>query len=119
MRASQLHKLTVRGENSAFQFAVSLKSVKQLGSDVQIATVDVQGFGNIGDSLDVTTDIGGGDVDSSYVVVAAAEDTDVMATGLAAAINAQTDHTAIAVESQVQILKSTAGAVQVISTEVS
>ena len=118
MRASQLHKLNVRGETSDFQFAVSLKSVKQLGSDLIFVTVDVQGFGNIGDSLDVTTDIGGGDVDSSYVVVAAAEDTDVMATGLGAAINAQTDHTAIAVETQVQILKTTAGSVQVITTEV-
>ena len=119
MRASQLHKLTVRGETSDFQFAVTLKSVKQYGTDLVFATVDVQGFGNIGDSLDTTVNIGAADLPASYVVVVAAEDTDVMATGLAAAINALADVTAVAVETQVQIKKTTAGTVRVVTTAVS
>ena len=119
MRASQLHKLNVRGETSDFQFAVTMKSLNQHGTDVINATIEVSGFGNIGDSLDATTDIGGGNVNSSYVVVGAAEVDTVMATGLAAAINAQTDHTAVAVGNVVQILKSTSGSVEVVTTAIS
>lgn len=118
-RASQLHKLNVRGETSDFQYAVSMKSITQHGTDAINATIEVTGFGNIGDSLDATTDIGGGDVVSSYVVVAAAEVDTVMATGLAAAINAQTDHTSVAIDNVVQILKTTAGNVQVVTTAIS
>ena len=118
MRASQLHKLNIRGETSDFQYAVALKSLTQHGTDTVNATIEVNGFGNIGDSLDATTDIGGGNVNSSYVVVGAAEAATVMATGLAAAINAQTDHTSVAVGNVVQILKSTSGTVEVVNTAI-
>lgn len=118
MRASQLHKLSIRGETSDFQFAAFLKSLKQHGTDTANATIEVTGFGNVGDSLDATVNIGGGDLSSSYVVVGAAEARTVMATGLAAAINAQTDVTAVAVSNVVQILKSTAGSIEVVTTAV-
>ncbi len=119
MRASQLHKLSVHGETSDFQYAVSLKSLTQHGTDAINATIEVTGFGNIGDNLDVNTDIGGGNVASQYTVIAAAEAATVMATGLAAAINAQTDHTAVAVGNVVQILKTTSGTVTVVNTAIS
>lgn len=118
MRASQLHKLNVRGETSDFRYAAFLKSLNQHGTDTADATIEVTGFGNIGDSLDATVNIGAADLNSSYVVVAAAEGRTVMATGLAAAINAQTDVTAVAVSNVVQILKSTAGSVEVVTTAV-
>lgn len=119
MRASQLHKLNIRGETSDFQYAVTLKSLTQHGTDTVNATIEVNGFGNIGDSLDATVNIGASDLISAYVVVAAAEARAVMATGLAAAINAQVDVTAVAVDNVVQILKSTAGTVEVVSTAIS
>lgn len=118
VRASQLHKLNVRGETSDFRYAAFLKSLNQHGTDTADATIEVTGFGNIGDSLDATVNIGAADLNSSYVVVAAAEGRTVMATGLAAAINAQTDVTAVAVSNVVQILKSTAGSVEVVTTAV-
>lgn len=118
MRASQLHKLNVRGETSDFQYAVTMKSLTRHGTDAINATIEVYGFGNIGDDLDVGTDIGGGTVSSQYTVIAAAEVASVMATGLAAAINAQTDHTAVAVDNVVQILKTTSGTVTVLTTAI-
>ena len=119
MRASQLHKLNTHGENSVGQVAPNLKSLTQHGTDTVDAVIIVSGFGNIGDNLDATTDIGGGDVASQYTVVAARESVTVMATGLAAAINAQADHTAVSAENLVQILKTTAGIVEVVSTGIS
>lgn len=118
-RASQLHKLNVRGETSDFQFAASLKSLVQHGTEVINATIEVNGFGNIGDVLNATTDVGAGSVAHSYTVVAAEEAPGVMAIGLAADINADIDHTAVAVHNIVQILKTTAGTVRVVSTSIS
>ncbi len=60
MRASQLHKLNVRGETSDFQFQPLIKYITQHGTDAIPATIQVNGFGNIGDVLDTTTDVGGG-----------------------------------------------------------
>ena len=37
MRASQLHKLNVHGTTSDFQFAVSIKSLTQHGTDAIVA----------------------------------------------------------------------------------
>ncbi len=119
MRASQLHKLNVRGETSDFQFAPFLKSVVQHGTDVIPATIEVTGFGNIGDVLNATTDIGGGSVAHSYTVVGAQEDIDTMATGLAADITLEADHTAVAVNNVVHVTKSTAGTVEIVSTSIS
>lgn len=119
MRASQLHKLNVHGSNSAFQFAVTLKSLVQNGTDTVAATIEVFGFGNIGDNLDVTTDIGGGSVAHSYTVVGAAEDSETMATGLAADITLEADHTAVAVGSVVQVTKTTSGDIQIVSVGIS
>jgi hypothetical protein len=119
MRASQLHKLNVRGETSDFQFAPFVKSVVQNGTDVIPATIEVTGFGNIGDVLNVTTDIGGGSVAHSYTVLAAQEDLEVMATGLAADITLEADHTAVAVANVVQVTKTTAGTVQIVSVSIS
>ncbi len=119
MRASQLHKLNVRGETSDFQFAVTLKSVTQHGTDAIDALIEVNGFGNIGDVLNATTDIGAGNVAHSYTVIAAAEADTVMATGLAADINADVGHTAVAVHNVVQVTKTTAGTVEVVSVSIS
>jgi hypothetical protein len=119
VRASQLHKLNTHGENSAGQVAPSVKSLTQHGTDTVSAVIIVSGFGNIGDNLDATTDIGGGNVVSQYTVVGAREDPNTMATGLALDINGQTDHTAVAAENLVQIVKTTAGTVEVVSTGIS
>ena len=118
MRASQLHKLNVRGETSDFQFAPFLKSVTQHGTDVIPATIEVTGFGNIGDALNATTDIGSGSVSHTYTVLAAQEDINTMATGLAADITLEADHTAVAVNNVIQVTKSTAGTVEIVSTSV-
>lgn len=118
MRASQLHKLNTHGENSAGEVAVTLKSLDQHGSDTLEATIEVSGFGNIGDVLNATTDIGAGNVAHSYTVLAARESVGVMATGLAADITADAGHTASAVGSLVRITKTTAGTLEVVSTSV-
>lgn len=118
MRASQLHKLNVRGETSDFTFKALLKYIVQHGTDTVPTTVQVNGFGNIGDTLTATVDIGGGDLVSNYVVVAAEEVDTVMAIGLAAAIQAQTDVTCVAIDNMVKATKTTAGTITVISTAV-
>lgn len=118
-RSSQLHKLSVHGQNSSGQVAPSLKSLDQYGTDTVFASILVSGLGNIGDDLDATVNIGAADLISSYTVLAAREDASVMATGLATAIQAQIDVTATASGAVVSILKSTSGSVKVVSTGIS
>lgn len=118
-RSSQLHKLNVHGQNSSGQVAPSLKSLDQHGTDVLSATILVSGLGNVGDGLDATVNIGAADLISSYTVLAAREATSVMATGLAAAIQAQVDVTATSTGTVVYITKSTSGSVAVVSTGIS
>lgn len=117
MRSSQLHKLSIHGQNSSGETKTTLKSLVQHGTDVINATVEVNGLGNLGDDLEVDTDIGGGTVTSQYVV-SARESSSAMATGLAAIINAKTDHTSTATSNVVLITKSTSGTVLVETTRI-
>lgn len=112
MRASQLHKLNVHGSNSAGETKTVLRSLVQHGTDAIAATVQVDGFGKLGEDLEVDTNIGGGTVTSQYVV-SAAQTSSSMATGLAAIINGKADHTATATSNVISITKTTAGTVEV------
>jgi len=118
-RSSQLHKLSTHGKNSAYEYAVTLKSLNPTGSDTVAATIEVNGFGNDGDTLTATVNIGASDLVPAYEVLADGETAATMATALASAINGETDVTAVAVANMVQITKTTAGTVTVVSAVVS
>ncbi len=117
MRSSQVHKLDIHGSNSAGETKTLVKSLTQHGTDTVNAVVIISGLGNLTDDIEVDTNIGGGTVTSAYVV-SASETAGAMATGLAAIINAQTDHTSSAAENTVLITKSTAGTVTVEATRI-
>lgn len=119
MRASQLHKVNTHGKSSDFQYAALLKSVTQHGTDVIPAVVEVRGFGNVGDSIDVVINIGAGDLTPSYTVIGAAEPCETMASGLATQIALETDVDAVAVGCNVHVTKTTAGTVEIVSVAVS
>jgi phage tail sheath gpL-like len=118
-RTSQLSKLTTHGKNSAYEYAVTLKSLNPTGSNTVAASIEVNGYGNDGDTLTATVNIGAGNLTPSYEVLADGETAETMATALAAAINGETDVTAVSTGNVVQVTKSTAGTVTIVSAVVS
>lgn len=116
--ASQQHKLDIRGYNSLGGRKALVKIVSNFGSDSVDAVLLVNGRWSSTDSIDVVTNIGAGNVTSTYspggdVTAEAA------ATAIASAIDAQSDHTATASSNVVRINKSTAGSVEVVSAVIS
>lgn len=118
-RSSLLHNLNTHGKNSAYEYQVTMKSLNPTGSDTVAATIEVHGFGNDGDTLTATVNIGAGDLAPAYVVLVDNETPAVMAAGLASALDGEADVTATSVSNMVQITKSTAGTVTVVSAVVS
>ncbi len=114
-RASQRHKLAIRGYNSIGERTGILREGNQWGSNTLEATILVEGRWASTDTGTVTTSLdGGADVVSNYSP-ASDEDAVAAAAGLAAAINAQIDHTALADGNLIRITKTTAGTVQITS----
>lgn len=114
-RASQLHKLNTRGFNSQFERKGLSRIRTQHGSDTVAALLSLDGLWSGTDTITVNTNIGASDVPSVYSP-GGNEDAVAAATGLAAIINAQTDHTATATNQTVYITKTTAGTVDIVSS---
>jgi hypothetical protein len=116
--ASQQHKLDIRGYNSLGGRKALVKVTSNFGTNAVDAVVELGGRWSSTDSITVLTDIGAGNVNSTYspsgdVTAEAA------ATALAAVINAQADHTASAASNVIRITKTTAGTVEVVSAVIS
>lgn len=116
--ASQRHKLEIRGYNSLGERKALSKVLTQHGSDSVPAVIELYGLWSSTDTITVNTDIGGGNVESVYSP-SGDETAEEAATGLAAVINGKADHTATASVNHVQITKSTAGSVTVVSHVIS
>lgn len=116
-RASQQHKLDVRGSNALGE-RKALQYIKtQHGSDTVPALLVVEGLWSSTDTITVTVNIGGGDLTPNYSP-SGDEDAVAAASGIATAINGQTDVTATSSENQVYVTKSTAGSVDLVSSVV-
>ena len=112
-RASQTHKLDIRGYNSLGQRKALVKILSNSGTDTVEAVVILNGLWSATDTIRVITNIGAGNVNSDYSP-SGNESAEAAATGLAAVINAQTDHTASAVSNVIRITKTTAGSLTVV-----
>lgn len=112
--ASQRHKLDIRGYDSTGGRKALAKIMANTGSDTVPAVVELDGRWSSTDTIRVVTDIGGGNVNNDYSP-SGDEDASAAATGLAAVINGQTDHTASATVNKVVITKTTAGTVRALS----
>ena len=115
--ASQRHKLQIRGYNSLGERLGKLVVYDEWGSDTDSAKIIVEGLWDANSTATVNTDIGGGNVQSQYTP-AGDEDAVAAASGLAAVINAQTDHTATSTENTIHVTKTTAGTVHVVNYSV-
>lgn len=113
--ASQTHKLNTRGYDSLGGRKALSRIQTQHGSDTVAAVLILDGLWKGTDTITVTVNIGGGDLTPNYSP-ASNEDAVAAASGLATQITAQTDVTAVASENQVLITKTTAGAVDIVSS---
>jgi hypothetical protein len=115
--ASQRHKLETRGYNS-IGGRKALQYIKtQHGSNTVPAVLVVEGLWSSTDTITVTVNIGGGDLTPNYSP-SGNEDAVAAATGIASAINGQTDVTATSDANHVYVTKSTAGSVDLVSAVV-
>lgn len=112
-RASQAHKLDIRGYNSLGERKALAKVISNSGTDVVEAVIFTNGLWGTGDTFRVVTNLGAGDVTTNYTP-GGDQDAETAATGLAQAINVQADHTATAVSNVVRITKTTAGTLTVV-----
>lgn len=115
--ASQRHKLETRGYDSLGNRKALSKIQTQHGTDAIPCILVLDGLWGAGDTISVNTDIGGGNVLSQYTP-SGNEDATAAATGLAAVITAQTDHTAVSAANTVRITKTTAGTVKVVNQSI-
>lgn len=113
-RASQTHKLDIHGSNSLGERKALSRIGTQHGSDTVAAVLILDGLWGSGDTITVNTNIGASNVVSAYTP-SGNENATAAATGLAAIINAQTDHTATGVLNTVRVTKTTAGSVDIVS----
>ena len=113
-RASQAHKLDIRGANSQFERKALSRIQTQHGTNVVPAILVLEGSWSSTDTITVTVNIGGADLTPSYSP-AGDEDAFAAATGLATQIAAEVDVSAVAVENTVRVTKTTAGTVDLVS----
>lgn len=116
--ASQAHKLNTRGYDSLGGRKGLVYDKSNSGTNSVPVTLVIEGLWSATDTLTVTTDIGAGNVASNYSP-SVNEDAETMAEGIRAAINLQTDHTAVRRANEVDITKTTAGTVTLVSFVVS
>lgn len=112
-RASQAHKLDIRGYNSLGERKALVKILSNVGSDTVDAVVILNGLWSATDTIRVITNVGAGDVNSDYSP-SGDETAEAAATGLAAVINGQLDTTASATSNVIRINKATAGTLTVV-----
>lgn len=113
-RASQQHKLDVRGTNALGE-RKALQYIKtQHGTDTVEAVLVVEGLWSSTDTITVTVNIGAGDLTPNYSP-SGDEDAVAAASGIATQINAETDVTATSSENHVLVTKTTAGSVDLVS----
>jgi hypothetical protein len=115
-RASQEHKLDIRGYNSLGQRKALAKVLSNAGTDAVEAVIEVNGLWSSTDTFRVVTNLGAGNVTINYTP-GGDQDAETAATGLAQAINVEADHTASATSNVVRITKTTAGTLTIVSTE--
>lgn len=113
-RASQDHKLDIRGSDSLGRRKALSYIKTQHGTDTVDAVLVIEGLWSSTDTITVTLNIGAGDLTPNYSP-AGDEDAVAAASGLATQINAQTDVTATSRENHVYVTKTTAGTVNLIS----
>jgi len=114
-RGSQLHKLNTRGYNSQFERKALSRIENSTGTDTAPAKLILDGLWSGTDTITVLVNIGAGDLNPAYSP-SGNEDAFAAATGLAVQIALETDVSATASGGTVFITKTTAGAVNIISS---
>lgn len=117
-RASQTHKLDIRGSNSLGERKALAKYLSDWGTDVNEVVIELNGLWSATDTVTATINIGAGDLTPNYSP-SGNEDAVAAASGLATQIAAETDVSATSESNIVRATKTTAGTIELKSLVIS